>query len=498
MAVHMTSASSANIVFGNPSKLTGATALTIAVTVRPDNFSGGLRVIQQWANTATGTANFIFGPNSSGQWATFIAGGLTSFSNIMSQITTASPIAAGQLGRFVTRWKASTSIDIWCNGVKLATTTSSGTGSGPSSLPNQGGIATLQLGFESAEATGSLNGQFSELAMYTEFLPDELCQAYGYGVSPSAFIRTNSAVFYCPLRDVKRLTNWYTKSTQILPNVATPTITSNGATQAPHPYVMQSRQVTPQDTRYSRLPIFLGGPVAVSFAARITASAKSRPSPNFQALLKSRVTAEAKAKASGVSKAPLSARVTAKATVTSVFTKFAQLFARITGQSKAMQAVPPVFSSSGLWRTDVTPDANSTYVEGKEPMEWLYQTVLLPDNLVMAMNMVVESNLSMSFLGSEPTVSIEAADTNEVSIADLSIPSPGTDTLWNDFKWNGAPWNGTATNLSPWRLAWTEPLVFKQMTISASGTSETGFQIGNLYLKYQPLGYRQQLKSGVR
>jgi len=172
--------------------------------------------------------------------------------------------------------------------------------------------------------------------------------------------------------------------------------------------------------------------------------------------------------------------------------------ARVTVQSKAMQDIPAVFSASGLWRTDALPSQTSTYIEAKEPMTWIYETVLLPDNLVMAMNAINESNISFAFLGDSPVVTITAKDTNDQVIDTVTVTAPGTTTLWNEFNWNEAPWDGTGTNLSPWRLPWTEPIVFKQMAISATGLSEPGLKIGNLYMRYQILGYRQQRPSGVR
>lgn len=237
---------------------------------------------------------------------------------------------------------------------------------------------------------------------------------------------------------------------------------------------------------------------ALSIKARVHTQAEARTGAALSSSLSARVHTQAEAKPSSTSKLTISATVTAEAKANATSTRASQLHAHVTVQTKAMQAVAPPLSSSRLWRTDPIPDANSTYVEAKAKMGWIYETVLLPDNLIMAMNMVVESNLSMSFLGDGPIVAIETEDTNEVAIDTLSITPPGTDTIWNAFKWNDAPWNGTVTNLSPWRLAWDEPLVFKQMSLMASGISETGFQIGNLYLKYQPLGYRQQRRSGVR
>lgn len=173
--------------------------------------------------------------------------------------------------------------------------------------------------------------------------------------------------------------------------------------------------------------------------------------------------------------------------------------ARVTASSKALPNLVPVrFNTSALWRTDAVPSQTSTYNEGGVALAWEYETVLLPDNLEMMENMIVESDLSMSFLGSLPVVTVTATDTNDQQLNSIGISGGQTDTLWNSFKWNQAPWDGTVTDISSWNIAWTEPLVFKQITITATGYSATGFEIGNLYLKYQVLGYLQQLDSGVR
>lgn len=268
-----------------------------------------------------------------------------------------------------------------------------------------------------------------------------------------------------------------------------------------------------------KFPIVVGSAITpMAFSAKVTAGAKTHSSPLASAKISAKVKAQAEAHTGSAAAASLNARIQAQAKVrpgsksaASLLArvgalakgKFGALFfvpvqARITAMAKAMQAVPPVFSSSGLWRTDVSPDANSTYVEAKEPMTWIYETVLLPDNLVMAMNAINESNISFAFLGSSPVVTVTANDTNGQSFDTVTVSAPGTNTLWNQFKWNQAPWDGTGTNLSPWRLPWTEPIVFKQMSITATGISAPGFKIGNLYMRYQILGYRQQRQSGVR
>lgn len=155
-----------------------------------------------------------------------------------------------------------------------------------------------------------------------------------------------------------------------------------------------------------------------------------------------------------------------------------------------------VLQVSGLWQSDVTPSGSSTYIEAGQPMFWSWKTVLLPDNLLMKENMVLESNITMEFIGSGPTVDIVAADNDDAELGALTIAPEGTDSLWDVAIWDVSPWDGVKISLFPFRLDWTEALVFKQETIAASGVSQTGFRIGNLYMNYQILGYHQQTPQG--
>jgi hypothetical protein len=38
-------------------------------------------------------------------------------------------------------------------------------------------------------------------------------------------------------------------------------------------------------------------------------------------------------------------------------------------------------------------------------------------------------------------------------------------------------------------IAWTRPLIFKQMSVRATGLSGSDVRLGNLYMRYQILGY---------
>jgi hypothetical protein len=45
------------------------------------------------------------------------------------------------------------------------------------------------------------------------------------------------------------------------------------------------------------------------------------------------------------------------------------------------------------------------------------------------------------------------------------------------------------TNLTQRGIEWTEPVIFKQMSVRMTGISGSDVRLGNLYMRYQILGY---------
>jgi hypothetical protein len=55
--------------------------------------------------------------------------------------------------------------------------------------------------------------------------------------------------------------------------------------------------------------------------------------------------------------------------------------------------------------------------------------------------------------------------------------------------WGSGTWGATTALLKQRRLAWTKPVVFKQAAIVVTIPAANGVAIGNLYMRYQVLGY---------
>lgn len=150
-----------------------------------------------------------------------------------------------------------------------------------------------------------------------------------------------------------------------------------------------------------------------------------------------------------------------------------------------------------LWTSQVTPTTISSYIENGNPMPFIWQPSLMPDNQEMAENCIVESLFGLALPpGSQGTLGVfnEAG----VQLDQLTIMGPTANpTGWGSFNWGQAPWGAPLGFFAQYDLPWHLPLVFKQMYLTLNGYLTAGMMFGNLYYRYQTLGYRLQAMATV-
>jgi hypothetical protein len=124
-----------------------------------------------------------------------------------------------------------------------------------------------------------------------------------------------------------------------------------------------------------------------------------------------------------------------------------------------------------LWQSDAIPTGASLYSENSVALTWTYATALLPDNPEQMANHIVESSVFMSL----------PATTQALATA---IDDQGT-TLDQTYVFLGP----TVTRAQQ-PMAWHNPVVFRQLSVSLAGPSSGGVLLGSLCLRYQQLGYQ--------
>jgi len=133
----------------------------------------------------------------------------------------------------------------------------------------------------------------------------------------------------------------------------------------------------------------------------------------------------------------------------------------------------PIGVPASLFRSDAFASNTSSYTENGNVLSWLMETVLLPDNARMAMNAVIDTNLMCS-ASTDDDIRVTALDEEEMFLDTITIGTIGE-------------------GLRQRNLDWTVPLIFKQMAIRISRSSDDTVRIGNLYLRYRILGYDDDL-----
>lgn len=155
----------------------------------------------------------------------------------------------------------------------------------------------------------------------------------------------------------------------------------------------------------------------------------------------------------------------------------------------------PQMLESNLWSQSVVPQLTSTYTENGIGLTYAYRTVLLPDNENMSMNDLNETAVGL-ILPPTDTVTAIIAQEDGTTLDTVTLTGAGTGPpLWGGFNWGAANWGALTAFFQQYQLSWHEPIVFKQMQVQLTGSSGQGIALGNLYLRYQILGYLLQNAS---
>lgn len=145
---------------------------------------------------------------------------------------------------------------------------------------------------------------------------------------------------------------------------------------------------------------------------------------------------------------------------------------------------------NGLWQADVTQSATSSFVENGLQMNWSWQTCMLPDVGQMCEFSMVETTLKLAYSTTVGSISVFAQDQDGAVLDSVILaPSGLAKAIWGAFNWGAANWGASVSALYPNQLPWHKPIVFQRLSLLASGGSAQGLKIGDLYLRYEKLGY---------
>lgn len=166
--------------------------------------------------------------------------------------------------------------------------------------------------------------------------------------------------------------------------------------------------------------------------------------------------------------------------------------ARVIGAYNNTFIVAPQSADGKLFQSDYVQSATSTFEENSTPLSWTWTTSMLPDTDQMSECNMLETTLYMA-LSPGGTYAVTALNQDGVVLDSALVTATGQPTLWGAFQWGQAVWGGAAQSLFPRQANWTMPVVFRRMQISATGLSGAAVRVGKLHMRYEQLGYLQQV-----
>lgn len=150
-----------------------------------------------------------------------------------------------------------------------------------------------------------------------------------------------------------------------------------------------------------------------------------------------------------------------------------------------------------LFQSDTVQTPASVFVENGAQMGMLWKPVILPDTQAMAENEILECTINMVLASGGPIYAIQAVNQNGQLLNQVSVQADLATSIWGVFIWGQGVWQAAQTGLSPIRIDWTAPIVFRKLQISVQANCYLGFKIGDMYMRYQQLGYLQQTLVGA-
>ena len=150
----------------------------------------------------------------------------------------------------------------------------------------------------------------------------------------------------------------------------------------------------------------------------------------------------------------------------------------------------PIGVPATLWFSDVIPKATSSYVENGVQLAWTMETVLLPDNEDMAFNQVIETAVQFASPAANP-VQVTAVNERGDLLGSITVKPDfsGATPLWGAVTWGAFNWGIAAGSFRRYPVYWLAPLVFRQAKLRLSASSDRGQVVGDLFVRYQILGY---------
>jgi hypothetical protein len=148
----------------------------------------------------------------------------------------------------------------------------------------------------------------------------------------------------------------------------------------------------------------------------------------------------------------------------------------------------------GLWQSDIIPSTNSQFTENGLPVNWTFQTSLIPNSDSTNELSMVETTIYVAG-GIQLKPFVVTASSAQGTVIDTTTINPpitgnATFSIWGTFVWGRDAWfsSGQAF-LNHVQIPWNRPIVSDRLQITIQGQSDQTVTLGELRMLVEETDY---------
>jgi hypothetical protein len=145
-----------------------------------------------------------------------------------------------------------------------------------------------------------------------------------------------------------------------------------------------------------------------------------------------------------------------------------------------------------LFASQYIPELNSIYNDNGNPLSVSLQTCMLPRTQNINVKQVIESTVELASLTNTLSYTVSALGENYNTLNSTTIATVNQVPVWGGggvWGTSGQTWTNSGGNPITYTIPWTNPLVFKKISITITAVSTYSLEIGSLLFKYIDTGY---------
>lgn len=133
--------------------------------------------------------------------------------------------------------------------------------------------------------------------------------------------------------------------------------------------------------------------------------------------------------------------------------------------------------------------SNALFIEGGSTLACVMQSMHMNNADPMSEKLIIESTIEVNNQFPQNTYNVTCLSEEGDILNIVSIINKGTAPIWGTMIWGQFTWSSSSSNPKTFLIPWTEPIVYKQLTMTINVSASSSIGIHSIMNRTNDLGY---------